>query len=161
MIAKQVIRSFLLLVVLGSLAIWANREYQKSQAATKSADSPPPMEILPKVEGDQVVMTYFIMGTRCVSCRKIELLARETAEKDFAGELASNKLVFRVINCDEPANQRYAKDYKLTSKTVVISHCRDGREMEWKDMDKVWELLNEPTAFRAYLAQAIRQYLGS
>ena len=161
MIAKQVIRSLLLLVVLGSLAIWANREYRKTQAAAASANTPPPVEVFPKVDGDQVVMTYFMMGTRCVSCRKIEALARETAEKDFANELASHKLVFRVMNCDEPANQHYVKDYNLTSKTVVISHRRDDKEMEWKDMEKVWDLLDEPAAFRAYLAEPIRQYLGS
>ncbi|MCU0776935.1 MAG: nitrophenyl compound nitroreductase subunit ArsF family protein [Akkermansiaceae bacterium] len=161
MIAKQVIRSLLLLVVLGSLAIRANREYQKSQAAERSAQSPPPVEVFPKVDGDQVVMTYFMMGTRCVSCRKIEALARETAEKDFAGQLASRQLVFRVVDCDEPANQHYLKDYKLTSKTVVISHRRDERETEWKNMDQVWDLLDEPAAFRAYLAEPIRQYLGS
>jgi len=142
-------------VALGSLAIWANRESRKFQAATESA------EVLPKADGDQVVMTYFMMGKRCVSCRKIEALARETAEKDFAGELASHKLGFRVVNCDEPINQHYVKDYKLTSKTVVISHRRDDKEMEWKDMEKVWDLLDEPAAFRAYLAEPIRQYLGS
>ena len=47
MIAKQIVRSVLLVVVLGSLAIWANREYQKSQATA----APAAAETLPVVAG--------------------------------------------------------------------------------------------------------------
>lgn len=81
MITKQIIRSVLLIVALGSLAIWANREYQKSVAELVPAAA----EDLSQVTGDQVIMTYFISGTRCESCQKIEALTKETAQKDFCG----------------------------------------------------------------------------
>ena len=158
MIAKQIIRSVLLLVVLGSLAIWANREFRESAEAAKQ---PTPAENLPVVDGPQVVMTYFLIGNRCASCRKIEALARETAEKDFSAELASNKLVFRVVGTDEPANRHYLNDYKLSSKTVIISQRLEGRETKWKDMKEVWNLLDDPPAYHAYLGAQIREYLGS
>ena len=161
MIAKQIIRSVLLIAALGSLAIWGSREYQKHQTLATVAALPQPTESLPVIAGNQVVMTYFISGTRCVSCRKIEALTRETAEKDFATELAAKQLVFRVVDTGEPANIHYVNDYQLTSKAVVLSHRVDGKETEWADMDKVWELLGEPEAFRAYLAGPIRKYLGS
>ncbi|MGB6222216.1 nitrophenyl compound nitroreductase subunit ArsF family protein [Haloferula sp.] len=157
MIAKQIIRGVLLIVVLGSLAIWANREYQKSHAEAVPAGT----ENLPAVTGDQVVMTYFISGTRCESCQKIEALTKETAEKDFAAELASGKLVFRVIDTDEPGYQHYTDDYQLTSKTVILSHRKGGRESEWADMSKVWDLLDDGPGFHHYLGTQIRAYLGS
>jgi len=157
MIAKQVVRSFLLVIVLGSLAIWANREYQKSQASAVPAAS----ENLPVVTGDQVVMTYFISGTRCEMCKKIEALARETAEKDFADLLSSKRLVFRVIDTGEPGHAHYTKDYQLTSKTVILSHRKDGKETEWADMAKVWDLLDDAPGFHAYLGEQIRKYLGA
>lgn len=161
MIAKQIIRSILLIAALGSLAIWAGREFKKSQAYAAAETQTAPVETLPAVEGPQVVMTYFLIGTRCVSCKKIEALARETAEQDFAAELASNKLVFRVIDTGEPANRHYLSDYKLTSKTVVISRRIDGKETAWKDMEKVWDHLDDPEAYHAYLGAQIRDYLGS
>ena len=135
MIAKQIIRSVLLIVVLGSLAIWANREFRKSKSYAEADKQPAPAETLPVVDGPQVVMTYFLIGTRCESCRKIEALARETAEKDFPAELASKKLVFRVIDTGEAANRHYLKDYQLTSKTVVISRRvgRQGNRLEGHD----------------------------
>ena len=157
MITKQIIRSVLLIVALGSLAIWANREYQKSHAEAVPAAT----ENLPVVTGDQVVMTYFISGTRCESCKKIEALTKETAEKDFADALASGKLVFRVIDTGEPGYQHFAKDYQLTSKTVILSHRKDGKETEWADMAKVWDLLDDAPGFHSYLRVQIRKYLGS
>ena len=161
MIAKQIIRSVLLVIALGSLAIWGNRAYHKSKAIALTSNTPPSLETLPVVAGNQVVMTYFISGVRCESCKKIEDLSRETAEKSFSAEVATQKLVFRVIDTGEPANRHYVDDYKLTSKTVVISHRVDGKETEWKDMDKVWDLLDQPDAFRSYLASAIQDYFGS
>ena len=80
MIAKQIIRGLLLIVALGSLAIWANREFKKSEAYAEAATQAAPAESLPAVEGPQVVMTYFLIGTRCETCRKIEALARELAD---------------------------------------------------------------------------------
>lgn len=159
MIAKQILRSVLLIVLLGSLAIWANREFQKHQ--TKEDSGPGVAETLPAVKGPQVVMTYFLIGTRCESCRKIEALARATAEDDFADELAAHKLIFRVVDTSEPANGHFLTDYKLTSKTVVISRRVDGRDNDWKDMDRVWELLDDGPAFHAYLGKQVREFLGS
>ncbi|MBN8460852.1 MAG: hypothetical protein J0M04_23735 [Verrucomicrobia bacterium] len=160
MIAKQIIRGVLLVVALGSIAVWGNREYRKSKVIEQSAAAPIPAENLPVVSGNQVVMTYFISGPRCVSCKKIEDLTRETAEKDFPAELANKKLIFRVVDTGEPANHHYVGAYKLTSKTVVLSHRVDGKETEWAAMDKVWDYLDAPDAFRSYLAEPIRKFLG-
>lgn len=156
MIAKQILRSVLLIIVLGSLLTWAGKEYLKSHATPTPARN----ESLPVVSGDQVVMTYFISGTRCQSCRKIERLARETAEEDFSDALASKRLVFRVIDTGEPGNGHFTMDYQLNSKTVILSHRKDGKETAWKDMAKVWDLLDDGPGFHAYLGGQIREYLG-
>ncbi len=160
MIAKQILRSVLLVFVLGSIAIWANREFKKSTSYAEADKQPASAEILPVVDGPQVVMTYFLIGARCESCRKIEALARETAEKDFPAELASKQLIFRVIDTAEAASRHYLNDYQLSSKTVVISRRLDGRETAWMDMAKVWDLLDDPPAYHAYLGARIREYLG-
>lgn len=161
MIPKQIIRSVLLLAVFGSLAIWANRQYQKSQAIDAASQAPPAAEELPQVEGDQVIMTYFISGTRCESCETIEALARETAEKDFPDALSNKSLVFRVIDTGDASRHHYIKDYQLTSKTVILSHRVQGKETEWSDMSKVWDLLDDGPAFHAYLGEQIQKYLGT
>lgn len=157
MIAKQIIRAVLLIVVLGGLAIWANRAYRGSNDPL--AGPVPAVAPVPEVKGSQVVMTYFISGERCSACQTIESLAKETAEREFAGDLASSRLVFRVIDTGKPGNGHFVKDYQLTSKMVILSHRVDGRETGWKAMEKVWDLLDDPAAYRAYLAEGIREYL--
>lgn len=159
--AKRLTRNALLLVVLGSLAVWASREIQKSKSYREAATQVPVSEVLPEAEGPQVTMTYFLIGARCSSCRKIEALARQTVEQDFAAEVASHNLVFRVIDTEKPENRHYRDDYKLTSKTVVIGRRIDGKETAWKDMDQVWELLNDGPAYHRYLGDQIREYLKS
>lgn len=159
--SKTLIRIVLLVIALGSVAVWGAKEYKKSRAIAEVAAAPKVEEALPAAVGNQVVLTYFRNSIRCPSCKRIEALTAETAQKEFADELASGKLVFRVINVDEPGNNHYIRDYQLTSKSVVISLHVDGKETSWTNMDKIWELLGNPEAFRAYLAEPIRKNLNS
>ena len=159
--SKIIIRGLLLVFALGSLAVWGAREIKKSKEIAEAEAAPKVAETLPAVAGNQVVMTYFRSGIRCVSCKKIEALTTETAQKDFAAELASGKLLFRVIDVDEPANNHYTKDYQLSTKSVIISLHADGKETSWTNMEKIWDLLDTPEAFPAYLAEPIRKHLKS
>lgn len=159
MIARQILRSVLLIVVLGCLAIWANHFYLRCQAA--APPPPPAAATVPVVAGHQVVMTYFISGERCESCKTIEALARHTAEQDFPAALAGGRLVFRVIDTGVPADHHFIDDYRLSAKTVILSHRVNGKETEWSDMSKVWDLLDDRPGFHAYLVRQIRSYLSS
>lgn len=159
MITKSILRSVLLIIALGSLAIWGNREYQKSSAARTAKAAVAEEQAIPVIAGPQVVVSYFLIGTRCPSCKKIEALAKETVEQEFADEKSSNKVVFRVINTDDAAHHHYIEDYKLAFKTVVISRRLNGKEIAWANMEKVWDLLDDGPAYHTYLGDQIRAYL--
>ncbi|MEX1115827.1 MAG: hypothetical protein WEB53_11305 [Akkermansiaceae bacterium] len=107
-------RLILLVIAFGSPAAWGFRQWERSQAL--SAAVPAADDDIPRVDGDQVVMTYFTSGVRCRSCREIEWLSRETATGNFSEELSSQRLVFRVIDTDEPANAAFVARYQLISK---------------------------------------------
>lgn len=156
MIAKQIIRAILLVVALGALAIWANSAYRKSQGAGLGG---PKTDDPAAVPGHQVVMTYFISGERCENCRKIEALAQETVAREFAADEAAKRVVFRVVDTGAPGQAHFVKDYQLTEKMVVLCHRVDGKETEWRAMEKIWDLLDDPDGFRNYLAEGIRGYL--
>ena len=158
---KSMLRIVLLLIALGSLAVWGAKEFKKSREIAAAAAAPKPAESVPAQSGHQVVMTYFRNSIRCTSCKKIEALTTETTQKELAKDIASGKLLFRVIDVDEPANHHYIEEYKLTTKAVILSYRLDGKEQRWEDMEKIWDLLDQPDAFRAYLAAPVLQYLGS
>lgn len=151
---KNLARIVLLLVVGGSIAWFAVNQWQGARTAA-NAQSVAPAEI---AGHDHVVMTYFTTNVRCRSCRQIEALTRETAEVRHADAIADGRLVFRVINTDEPGMEHYVKDYALVSKTVILSRFEGGREVEWKNMDDVWEHLGEPEVFHAYLETPLAEW---
>lgn len=151
---KNLARILLLLVVGGSIAWFAVNQWQGARAAA-NAPSAAPTEV---AGHDHVLMTYFTTNVRCRSCHKIEALAREAAEVHHADAIADGRLVFRVINTDDPGMEHYVKDYNLAFKTVIVSRFEGGREVEWKNMDDVWEYLGEPEVFHAYLESQLNQW---
>jgi len=96
---------------------------------------------------------------RCPSCEKIEALAQKTVEKGFVDELATGKMQWRVINIDEPQNKHFEDDYQLQAQSVVLSEMRGGKQIRWKNLEKVWDLLDDDTSFTSYVQDEIRAYV--
>jgi len=107
----------------------------------------------------RVVAYYFHTNYRCSSCRKIEATARHAIEIGFPTELADGRLVWRVINVEEDGNEHFIKDYQLYTKSVVLSDQQSGRQVRWKNLAKVWELLNDEAGFVDYVQTETRAYL--
>ena len=60
----------------------------------------------------------------------------------------------------QPENKHYDKDYKLYAQSVILSDVKDGKELRWLNLDKIWKLLNNDKAFQEYIAKEITGYLG-
>jgi len=101
---------------------------------------------------------YFHRTVRCPSCEKIEALTQKTVQETFADELATGKIRWRVINIDKPQNKHFEDDYQLPSQSVVLSEERDGKEVRWKNLDKVWDLLDDDAGFDRYMQDEIRAF---
>jgi hypothetical protein len=107
----------------------------------------------------RVIAYYFHTTYRCSSCRKIEAYARTAIETGFAAEIAGGRLEWRVVNVETKGNEHFVKDYQLYTKSVVLSDQRSGREVRWKNLARVWELLGNEGAFVAYVQAETRAYL--
>lgn len=108
---------------------------------------------------DKVIVYYFHGTKRCISCMTIERFTRESVEANFAKEIKSGKVEFRSINVDEPENIHYAKDYKLYTRSVIISDVTQGKEKRWKNLQKVWELIRQENDFKTYVKNETIAYL--
>ncbi|MBU0508960.1 hypothetical protein KKH27_09020 [bacterium] len=106
-----------------------------------------------------VVAYYFHTNQRCANCIKIETYTHEAIETGFAGELQSGKLIWRTINTDQPENEHYLKDYKLITKSVILSDVRSGKEIRWKNLDKVWLLLRDKDEFEKYVRAEVQGFV--
>ena len=103
--------------------------------------------------------TYFHTTTRCPTCRKIEALSRKAITVNFADELKNGTLFWRAVNVDEPEHHHYKNDYQLFTKSLILSEIKDGKELRWKNLQKIWQLVGDEKAFKQYVLSEINAWL--
>jgi hypothetical protein len=145
---KSVLAVLLVLLVLSGAAFAAGEE------------PPPAATAAPADAATRLIRVYYFRTTnRCVSCRKIESFTDEAIRSGFAQELTDGKLAWQVVNIQEAGNEHFAKDYQLATKSVVVVDEVGGKQVRWKNLAKIWELLNDQPTFARYVQDEVRQYL--
>ena len=110
---------------------------------------------------DKVNAYYFHGSFRCSSCRFIEQNTESALKQYFAEELKSGKLVFKHVNIEEKENKHFINHYQLYTKSVILSLVKDGKEVKWKNLDKVWHILNDKNKFHNYIKSETQGFLDS
>jgi hypothetical protein len=153
---KAIVRIVLLAVIAVAVGAWAMKEFGPgSVAATGGA----PKATVPTTRPDGVTVINFHGDKRCRTCISIGNQARKTLDEEFAAEEKSGKVHWEHVNYDEPANAHYVKDYELVSSTVLVTQWKDGKEVQWKRLDGVWDHVGDEATFRSYVAQGVRDLL--
>ncbi len=111
------------------------------------------------MSGDKVMVTYAHATIRCVSCETIERLTHETLDEQFSEAVADDRIVFREVNFQEDTG--LAKQYEVVANCVIVSRIEQGQEIRYKRLDEVWDLYEDPPAFKQFLGDAIRKYLDT
>ncbi|MEZ4387046.1 MAG: nitrophenyl compound nitroreductase subunit ArsF family protein [Candidatus Krumholzibacteriia bacterium] len=101
---------------------------------------------------DGVVVYYFHGFKRCQTCQKMERLADEAVAAAHPDLVRRGRVVFRSVNLETDATRHFVDDYQLSSKVVVISERRDGREVSWRRLDEVWDRIADDADYRQYIA---------
>lgn len=109
---------------------------------------------------DQIVVYQFHRRFRCPSCHELEALIRKTLDVNYSRDLQSEKLVFRVVNLDEKSNKHFIKDYDLLYNTVIVVDRRQGREVRFKNLEKIWEFYEDEEKASEFLRSEIDEYLN-
>jgi hypothetical protein len=134
------------------LALGVDRAGESQTASdVVSGTAPPPSR--------RIVASYFHNTTRCVTCRTIEQRARETIESAFAAEVASGRLVWRVLNMELKENEHYPIDYSLTSPSLVLTEVDGDHEVRFKVLNETWTLVHTKVQFTTYIETEVRAFL--
>jgi len=174
--AKKVVTPLLLLFVGASVVYLLISESKpvesnlsaQTPASTKQpapTDVPAPVNpsekaVAEKTAAAQTVAAYYFHSTqRCRTCLTIERLAREALTEQFANALTNGALEWRAVNTDEPANAHFIKDYELVASALVLVQRRDGDQVSWVNLDRVWDLVHDEPAFKRYVIEQTRAYL--
>lgn len=107
----------------------------------------------------KIVAYYFHGNARCTTCHKMEQYTKEAIEANFKDELVNGLLVFKAVNVDERENEHFVNDYQLYTKALIISYVKDDKEIEHKNLTKIWEYVRDKKRFFNYVVTEINNYL--
>ena len=124
---------------------------QKPDSLSKEQAAPP---------SDRIIVYYFYGNRRCATCRKLESYSEEALLTGFESELADSSLIWRAVNYDEEENEHYIKDYQLYTKALILSREGDVKEGEWKNLDKIWQLVRNKDKFIKYVQSETRTFMN-
>ena len=111
-------------------------------------------------EPDNYVQAYYFHATyRCKKCTTLEQYSREAIETNFKEQLGSRTLRFNEINFDEPENRHFLQDFNLTYRALVLVRYKDGKQAEFKNLAKIWQLVDNKDAFLEYVKKETEAYL--
>ncbi len=145
----KIIRFVLLAVVVASI-IWLILPRQsKTDASSVSAGAPA-----------EYVAYYFHRTARCVTCLKIEHAAHDVIFRDFPDQLRDGKLLFLPTNVEATGNEHFVKDYSLVSQALVLVRYDDGKAIQSRDLDRIWDLVGDGPQFDQYVHNEVATFLG-
>ena len=143
-----------LLTAFGVLDVCGCTGLNASTAASAAAET---NQVVPT---DSKVVAYYFHGTnRCTTCRTIEAYAREAVQTGFGEALKAGKLEWRALNVEEPANRHFIKDYQLYTRSVVLVSFQGDKQLRWKNLEKVWELVGDKGPFTRYVQGEVKTFL--
>ncbi len=166
--AKPIVTTVLLAFVAASVIYLVLKETEGQPAAsvpsTATSVAEPQQAAMSEVAaaakaGPKLIAYYFHGNMRCMTCRTIEAYAKEAVETGFPEALKHGRLEFRVVNVEEPSNEHFVQDYQLTTRSVVLVQFADGKQEQWKNLERVWELVRDKKTFLKYVQDETRSYL--
>ena len=147
----NVLKNALLAFVLVTIGFGIGKEWTLRRAQMMASPD--------TVSGDKVIVYYAHATVHCVTCETIERLIHETLNEQFAAENADGRLVFKAVNFQE--DTAFAAQYEIVANCVVVSKVTQGEEVRHQRVDEVWDLYEDPPAFKQFLGNAIRAHLDS
>jgi len=132
-----------------------------SKTESPTSEEPKVAKEEPKKEKAKVVVTFFQTTHKCASCIIIEKFTSEALNRFYTRQLADGTVQYQTINVDEPGNEHYVDEYQLVSKTLVISLYQGKKEVKWKNLMEIWNLLNNEEGFVQLVKDTIDGYLAS
>ncbi len=106
---------FILLVFIGVSSCGSN---QSNKTKTSSETS----------SKDIVEVIYFHGKKRCITCNAIENLTKEVINTNFAQQLESGDISFKIIDISTKEGEKIADNYEVTWSSIYINKWENGKE---------------------------------
>ena len=145
---SRVAVSFAALAILGLMGVTGGFPSVRAGDTTDLTDS-----------SSRVIAYYFYTTARCATCRKLESFAQEVLEHDFAAALQDGHLEWRPVNVQEPGNEHFTQDYDLVTKSLVLVQMKGQKQISWKNLDKIWQLVWNKEDYQGYVRLELQDFM--
>jgi hypothetical protein len=149
----------LLLVLLIYPTYGSEKKQTNSITAAKGSSEIIKSSKTDETKDHRIIVYYFRKTSRCATCKKIEKYTLEAVKGTFKKELASGTIQAKVINMEEDENLHFIGDYKLITKSVIVSDMAGPNEKRWKNLEKIWEYVINEKKFKKYIIEEVKAYL--
>ena len=137
MLAKIKIWSSFLLIILVAGMLCACGSPAPEVSPTSDTSSVP-------VDGVEVI--YFHRAQRCYGCAYAEAGVRYIVETYFEDELASGKLILKVVNVEDEENAAIVEKYGAYGSSLFVNTIKDGTN-HIEEVTDIWFVLGNDEAF--------------
>ncbi|MDD5673666.1 MAG: nitrophenyl compound nitroreductase subunit ArsF family protein [Chitinivibrionales bacterium] len=129
-------------------------------AQKTTAQKKPAVAATNPAKAEQKLIVYYFHGNaRCPTCFKLESLAKSVVESDFADGIKKGILEWKTVNVEDKDNEHFTRDYKLYTKSIIISVRQGDKETSFKNLDRIWQLVQNETAYREYIKKEVKACL--
>lgn len=108
----------------------------------------------------KIEVLYFHATIRCEGCLAIEDFTKKSVKSKFANEIKNGKVVLKSLDFLQPKNEHYQKKYNFYVQTLIISKKVKGKEVKWKNLDKIWDYSSNYQQFQDYVEKEIKNLLN-
>lgn len=105
-----------------------------------------------------MIVYYFSEGKECSTCEQIEEVGHAIVREEFADEIEAGDVAWRVVDMDTPGNQHYATQYNLYTKSIVLVAYKDGEEIAWQNLEKVWDYVYDEAKLSDYVREEAKAF---
>lgn len=108
------------------------------------------LNLTTRANSSDYTIYYFMTDYKCSTCNKIEKYTKEALS-----EIDYKNIDFQIVNINEKENKHFITDFNLYTKSVVLFK-NDGTS---KNLDKIWNYLNDKIKFKDYLKMEIANFI--
>lgn len=102
---------------------------------------------------------YFHASLRCNGCITIEEFTQNSINSIFEKQLKDSTILIKSIDFQQLENEHFQDDYKFDTQTLIISKKINGKEVKWKNLDKIWDYSSSYKKFQKYIKEEINKFL--
>ena len=79
-------------------------------------------------QADRIEVLYFHGAQRCVTCKAIEVNTKALLDSLYSNEIASGKIVYKIIDISQKENEKVADKYEVTWSSLFVNRWKNGTE---------------------------------